>query len=1496
MIFKFQLTAVLVFLAAISVKAQNVEVVSINVEQNAYRGKSYWVESGALILKPGFIINGSDGIFFAKKHPNLELVNANTDRNYVRVETILKPNVFTEADVHNSSSITDKKVSIEYLDGLGRNLQTVAVKATPLFFDVVQASYYDGHGQASKSYLSYPAFSSSGTFQENAILDQNQFYENPWSRITGDTRPFSETSFEQSPLNRVVQAKAVGLDWANKPITNAQKIYQFEGSFGSPPEPGTVNVPIYNWKIVNGLPQSSTDGKLVVNETVNEQGIATRTYTNFLGRTIMKEQMLDASHCVRTYYVYNEYGNVRFIIPPAASHNLTPDQVFADKWFYQYEYDEQQRLVGTKAPGVGWVYTIYDQWDRPVLTQDANQRGKSPAEWSFVKYDEFNRPIISGIFTTNDSRSVLVSSVGVATGRFEIRNSSSVGYTLNQTYPSSVSEASLLSITYYDNYNYLSNVGWDVEGNSYAFAAESGYSGAVFSSVKDLVTGNKVRVLDTIQWLSSVTYYDNRYRPLQTITEHHFGKTDRLTNEYDFTGQVLKSVLVHSYPSRPDIRITQRFDYDPSGRVLIAWHKVNSNAEIEMASYEYNELGQAVKKKIHTTTSASLQAVDYKYDIQGRLAKVNLEPGEEGDPVDYFGYQVAYQSTVGTGNTARHDGMITAMLWQDDHSQKAYNYGYDGAGQLTTAAYKANKGSGWTATLDRYNETMYYDLNGNIGSLNRKGEVADVTGSIDNLGYFYDGNKLTKVTDTAPSGFKDKGFKDNNTVGDDYAYDANGNLILDKNKNITAITYNQAGLPKQVTFGDNTFIQYLYDATGAKIRQTVYNASAQPISKSDYVGGMIYVNDVLIQVLTPEGHFVPLTGKYYYYLTDHLGSPRVVLQNSGVTNYSIATLETANYSAENSKYLNYSEAIRINAQLFDRTNAGVTYYSTRLNGTTNERYGLAKSLSVMPGDTLKFGVYAKYLDQNSSNWTPALATFMAAIAGGTAPPGTVIDGGATGSLGNGVFPYPGVLVRENDNGTGPKAYLNYLFFDREFNFITGGFRRLSASAKEAGTDIPHELLSFDDIVIQESGYMYIYLSNENDTPVEVYFDDFFVEHVQSPVVQVNGYYPYGLTAYSWIRESEQETKVKFQGKELDEKTGWYNFHARQYDPTTARWGVVDPAGQFASPYSAMGNNPVIMVDPNGEIAFLAVVGIFAAVNVAADAIRGDINSPRDALISFGIGALQGLLAASGPGGLAAYAGSGSGWLTLGSAVAGQINIPVYSSDNFNLSISPSLSAGSTGVRLGVNAFASGTIDNVTLSGGFSLGRNFSAKDLSGTMAEAKWSSIASGNLGVHTPAGTFSYGLTRFGGNYSQTVGDIGYSNGRVSIYHQNDFLSDSGDKYRTAALRASVRINDEVTLNGGFALFTGEGHRGENDTYRINGKTREVYSSETPSFLRNGVLYGGVTYRGNSYRVGWNSEGIRHGIQNNWHNVIGSPHFLRQHYPGKFYSQFGTANPFTNY
>lgn len=265
-------------------------------------------------------------------------------------------------------------------------------------------------------------------------------------------------------------------------------------------------------------------------------------------------------------------------------------------------------------------------------------------------------------------------------------------------------------------------------------------------------------------------------------------------------------------------------------------------------------------------------------------------------------------------------------------------------------------------------------------------------------------------------------------------------------------------------------------------------------------------------------------------------------------------------------------------------------YSTRLKGGPNEKYGLAKSLSVMPGDTINIEVYAKYLDTNSSNWNTALSNFITSILNGTAAPGTFVDGGAAGSIGSQTFPYIGTLTRNNDNGTGPKGYLNYILFDRNFIYKTGGFQRISSTPKETGSDVAHERLAFDNLVITEPGYIYIYLSNENETPVEVYFDDFKVTHKKSPVIQTDDYYPFGLTFNSYSRENSTKNQYLYNnGAERQDELGLEIdlTKFRTYDPAIGRWWQIDPkadeAGQeLWSPYNYSFNNPIRYNDPNGD--------------------------------------------------------------------------------------------------------------------------------------------------------------------------------------------------------------------------------------------------------------------------------------------------------------------------
>jgi RHS repeat-associated protein len=196
-------------------------------------------------------------------------------------------------------------------------------------------------------------------------------------------------------------------------------------------------------------------------------------------------------------------------------------------------------------------------------------------------------------------------------------------------------------------------------------------------------------------------------------------------------------------------------------------------------------------------------------------------------------------------------------------------------------------------------------------------------------------------------------------------------------------------------------------------------------------------------------------------------------------------------------------------------------------------------------------------------------------------PATVKDG--TGySTSTSSFPFSGLLDTSGSTG-GPKAFLNWLIFDRNYTLVDGGYSRLSNTPREYGQNVAHEMLS-GTVTIREPGFMYVYLSNEEPTgaPIDVYFDDFKVTQVHSKIVAGGDYYPFGLPMDT-RQGNEERYRFGYQGQfaEMDSLTNWNTFELRMYDARFGRWLTPDPYGQFDSPYVGMGNNPVGGVDPDG---------------------------------------------------------------------------------------------------------------------------------------------------------------------------------------------------------------------------------------------------------------------------------------------------------------------------
>ncbi|MFZ6011289.1 MAG: RHS repeat-associated core domain-containing protein [Bacteroidota bacterium] len=650
--------------------------------------------------------------------------------------------------------------------------------------------------------------------------------------------------------------------------------------------------------------------------------------------------------------------------------------------------------------------------------------------------------------------------------------------------------------------------------------------------------------------------------------------------------------------------VTRRFEYDHAGRPMKTWHKVDSQLEVLLSQNEYNELGQLVAKKLYNTDPSTTpdnqrqfkQIVDYRYNIRGWLTRINnadvnnttIDPNQ---PHDLFGMELAYNNTFGIPDQqAQYNGNISAIKWSGNQGftpQRAYAYEYDPMNRLKEAKYRENT-AGWTAPANNpfYEGALDYDLNGNIKSLTRTSANGTI---IDQMTYDYGtgihrSNQLLSVTDASAN---TEGFKDGNVFKEDYLYDMNGSMIIDKNKDITAITYNFLNLPEKVTLRTGNYIKYIYDATGKKLSQQVYDINNVLKKKSDYAGEYFLENDTLKFISHEEGRVVTAGGsnEYQFFLKDHLGNVRLTFTTKDEQESNTATLEDANAATEQGQFLRYAEARRVQSSIFDHTNGASTGYAQRLNGSANEKYGLAKSLSVMPGDTVKMEVYAKYVDTNAANWTSALNNLLTSIANGTAPGGTVVDGvGYRTSTAS--FGYSSLLDKSGSTGNGPKAYLNYLIFDREYNFKDGGFVRMTDAAREYGQDVAHEKLSAT-VTIAEPGYIYIYVSNEEPSLVEVYTDDMSVTHVKSLVVENANYYPFGLVSQSSQRENSLENKYLYNGKEIQDELqlGWYDYGARMYFSEIGKWGGVDASSELYyewSPYNFCGNNSISFIDLNGK--------------------------------------------------------------------------------------------------------------------------------------------------------------------------------------------------------------------------------------------------------------------------------------------------------------------------
>ncbi|WPV01586.1 DUF6443 domain-containing protein [Mucilaginibacter sp. cycad4] len=884
---------------------------------NAPNTKGTYKDPYSITLGPNFTADGANGAFVAMIEPGY--LTPGSPANFISTWTpkmAIATAATLKAQENNSSNLN---ISTTFSDNLGRVIQTVSRAQSVNKTDMIQPYEYDNLGRQVNQYLPY-SYSGNGAYRVNAVAEQAGFYQSGSTINPQSNSPASKAAFDNSLLNRPVEQGAVGDSWqltgssapnsghtikfdytgnneiAITDVENTRIVVAYGVNINAS---GDRSLYVYgstgyyaandlHVKVIKDPNWTATDGRNGTHEIYTDEG----------GKDVLKRSFIKnpsgTLEIVSTYFVYDDLGNLCYILPQASnpdqlsssnSVNISPSAL--NSVCYQYRYDERQRLIATLLPGKDWEYTVYNLLDQPVASQDGNQRLNK--EWSVKKYDALGRTIISGTWN-NDNRAItrddLQASLNRETAFYENRISTGNGYSAD-AWPQNLSV--FYTVDYFDDYN--------VPGapSGFAYQPYSGNPSGYSNQVQGFPTISKTGLVSNLNaGLWTFNYYDSQGKLIQVQSANHLSGKDIYNNEYDFNGNVTKTIHQHS-SSAGSLNITNKFTYDHQGRELQHFEQIANDPEVLMTQLTYNDLGQVIDRKLHQKSGNSkfIQSIDYRYNIHGALTSINdpsLTNNSTSNPDDVnsndpdkFGMILKYEGA----DQAQYGTNIGSMQWAVGKPIGSsltspvlkYDYTYDKADRMVAAA------SSTGATKDgNFSENVFYDKMGNIKNLVRWAKLSAGKTQIDNLKYTYlNGNQVDEIDDDSGNnvyGFKDNGGGNSSKQAGEYAYDLAGNLSKDLNKGITSIIYNNFNLPASISWADGRAMTYDYDGTGEKLRRT-YKVGTN-VYVTDYIGEIQYEQGQIALLTTNEGIASKINGNpnyiYQYFLKDQVGNTRVVIQ------------------------------------------------------------------------------------------------------------------------------------------------------------------------------------------------------------------------------------------------------------------------------------------------------------------------------------------------------------------------------------------------------------------------------------------------------------------------------------------------------------------------------------------------------------------------------------------------------------------------------------------
>lgn len=670
--------------------------------------------------------------------------------------------------------------NVSYYNGLG-NLSEIVSTASGTSDNVYTFKTYDSKGRESKNF--YPTPIGSG-------LDFKDYYSfvSASSNYYNDEYAFKQNYYDDA--DHIVREDVAGNNWHAHSAHN-------ECSY----ETNTLSDKVIRYDADPIAKSYYPEGCLEKESAKDADGNEVVIFKDLDGNTILERRNQGD-----TYYVYDKLGQLRYILSPQYQ-----EKEDLAAYAYQYDYDECGNLVRKTLPGSQYTQYWYDKEGLLAYEQDALLRDKGL--YRFYLYDRFDRVVLVGTTTscnTNIKNAKLNVSFSSQNGGIANSGYAFYGNTSNFSKGSNVS---LEKAYYYDSYDFLSGAFKD----DFAPISPSQKGGC-----NDLLAGSIIKTSNG-QFLFTVNSYDPKGNLINTSTKGLKGYTSKVSNTYSLTNKLVTSDAELDVKYGELLKISLTNEYSTRNNLLISKKLILSHGEGTESSSTLNYMYDATNRLSQIVRPEQYGNVSYSYDVHGWPVKIESNSFKE---------ELSYSDGVGT---PCYNGNISSLKWSNSNysEKRGYKFHYDRLNRLTEANY--GEGESLSNAGDNFKESVNYDLNGNITSLERHGKKQDGTyGVIDKLNVSLNGNQIVNISDAADK-IVYEGALDFEPASDGISsckYNDFGALISDTGRGITMIEYDNNKNPIRIQFSNGNVTKYIYSAEGTKLR-TIYYTDMPNINVPD---------------------------------------------------------------------------------------------------------------------------------------------------------------------------------------------------------------------------------------------------------------------------------------------------------------------------------------------------------------------------------------------------------------------------------------------------------------------------------------------------------------------------------------------------------------------------------------------------------------------------------------------------------------------------------------